>query len=406
MAYIDFLRRNVRPLAFGFTHVFYSAPGQTYVIGVFAPEIARSLGVGGTTVSAFYLAATLASAATLVFVGYWIDHIRLVHFSGAVVLGLGIACLVTANVNGLLMLLIAFYLLRLTGQGLMTHVDGTATARTFDRERGRALSITALGAPVSEMVFPPLAILGIATIGWQASYLVMAAVALLVILPFTQWLLRTFKRAPPGMTKPEGQGRKLWSGLSRLIRSRRMLLMLPSLSIFPFCMTAVMFHIKTIATEQTWSLAALASSYPVFAIVAMLALIASGFVIDRVSALRFYPMSFLPMIAGFTVIATFPASWAAPVAFGLMGLGAGMARPTMSAIWPEMFGTDSLGAIRSAVSMFMVFASGLSPFVFSLMLDFGLTVSGAMWVLVGYSVVSLVVTFLPARREPAEPETW
>ena len=44
----------------------------------------------------------------------------------------------------------------------MVHVEATATARTFDRERGRALGITALGIPLAEVVFPPAVVAGIA----------------------------------------------------------------------------------------------------------------------------------------------------------------------------------------------------------------------------------------------------
>jgi len=402
-SYLEFARRNVRPLAFGFTHVFYSAPGQTYVIGLFVAAMAGTLGVSETAVAALYLAATLTSASTLIFVGHWIDHIRLVHFSGVVVTGLAIACFVTSIAVTPFLLFLAFYLLRLTGQGLMTHVDGTATARTFDRERGRALAITALGAPVSEMIFPPLAIVGIATIGWQASYVVMGVGVVLVVLPFTQWLLRTFKRAPPGMTRPEGEGRKLIEGLSLVVRDRKMQLLLPSLAIFPFAMTAVMFHIRTIAGDQGWSTAALAGAFPMLAATSTASLLASGFIIDRFSARRLYPFVFMPMIAGFAVAAAFPASWAGLLAFALMGIGGGLARTTYSALWPEMFGIGSLGAIRSAVTMFMVFCSGLSPFVFGLLLDFGLTAAGALWVLVGYSVVSLAPILVKDRRSASVP---
>ena len=95
---------------------------------------------------------------------------RLVHFSAAVIVGLAVACFVMAGAVNALTLFLAFFLLRLTGQSLMIHVEATATARAFDRERGRALGVTALGTPLSEVVFPPLAVAGIAFIGWRSTY--------------------------------------------------------------------------------------------------------------------------------------------------------------------------------------------------------------------------------------------
>ena len=111
------------------------------------------LGITASAIGALYLAGTLSAAVTLLFVGHLIDRIRLIYFSAAVIVGLAIACFVTASAAGPFTLFLAFYLLRLTGQSLMVHVEATATARAFDRERGRALGITALGIPLAEVIF-------------------------------------------------------------------------------------------------------------------------------------------------------------------------------------------------------------------------------------------------------------
>jgi MFS family permease len=402
MTLFTFARRNARALTFGALHSFYSSPGQTFVIGLFVVAVGDALGISATEIGVLYLIATLGSSAILIFVGYWIDHIRLVHFSAAVVVGLAIACFVMAAATSQLLLLAAFFLLRLTGQGLMSHVEATATARTFDTARGRALSITALGVPLAELVFPPLAIIGIAVVGWRWTYLVMGLIALLVILPVTQWLLRTFKRAPPGMTKPEGEGQKLIAGLLGVVRSRYVLLIIPVLGIFPFHMTAVMFHISTIVADKSWSPSLLAVSFPVMAIVTVVGLVFSGHVIDRITARRLVPYTPLPLLAGIGVLAASDADWALPVSFALLGLSSGLARTTLTAVWAELFGVRSLGAIRSAVSMFFVFVSGVAPFIFGLGLDFGLSVSTTLWLMVAYGVLALIPAIAAQRLSEGE----
>lgn len=401
MSLLAFARSNPRPLLFGALHSFYSSPGQTYVIGLFVASIGATLGIGPADIGALYLAATLASAVTLIFIGHWIDHIRLVHFSAAVVLGVACACFVTSLASGPFLLFVAFYLLRLTGQGLMMHVEATATARTFDRERGRALGITALGIPLAQIVFPPLVIAGIAAIGWQATYAWIGGIALLVIFPLTQWLLRTFKRAPPGMTKPEGEGQKLIAGLAGMVRSRHVRMIMPAFAIFPFHMTAIMFHITTIAAAKGWSAATVAASFPAMATISVGGLFLSGQLIDRISARRLFPFIFLPLLAGIALMASSSAPWTLPVAFGLLGLGGGLSRTTMTAIWAELFGVTSLGAIRSAAAMFLTFASGLSPFLFGLTLDHGLSVSATLWALVILGLVVLTPALMSLR--PATP---
>ena len=51
-------------------------------------------------------------------------------------------------------------------------------------------------------------------------------------------------------------------------------------------------------------------------------------------------------------------------------------------MWAELFGTGVLGTIRSAVTMYMVVASALAPFVFGALLDAGWAISGVLAVFV------------------------
>lgn len=401
MSLLEFAKSNPRPLLFGAIHSFFSSSGQTYVIGLCVVSIGASLGMGPAEIGALYLAATLGSAVTVVLIGHWIDHIRLVHFSAAVVLGVAFACFFTAMVSGPFTLFLAFYLLRLSGQGLMMHVEATATARTFDRERGRALGITALGVPLAQIVFPPLVIAGIAAIGWQATYSWIGFVVLLVVFPSTQWLLRTFKRAPPGMTKPEGEGQKLITGLVDMARSRQVRMIIVATMLFPFHMTAIMFHVTTIASSKGWSAGTVALSFPAMAVVAVGGLFLSGQLIDRMSARRLFPFIFLPFLAGIALMASSSASWTMPVAFGLLGLGSGLSRTTLTAIWAELFGVMSLGAVRSAAAMFLTFASGVAPFLFGLALDQGLSVPAILWAMVVFSVVVLIPSLLSIHSAAA-----
>ena len=375
MSLLAFARHNARPLAFAALHAFYSAPGQTFCIGLFVASFGESFGLSAAAVGGLYLAGTLAAAVTLLFTGHWIDHVRLVYFSAIVVVGLGVACLVAASASGPFTLFLAFYALRLTGQGLMMHVEATATARAFDRERGRALGITALGGPLSEIVFPPLVVVGIAALGWRPTYALLGAIALLVVLPVTQWLLGTFQRKPPSRTATNVEGRALIAGWTLLVRSRYVWAALPAMAVMPFISTAIMFHITVIAGIRGWPLSLVAVSFPVSAVANVVGLFLSGQVIDRFSARRMFLVQLVPLIVGVAILAAFADSWALPVAFACIGLSGGLSRTTLTAVWAELFGTHILGTIRSAVMMYMVVMSALAPFAFGAALDAGWTVS-------------------------------
>ncbi|MEX0853778.1 MAG: MFS transporter [Bauldia sp.] len=390
------MRQHIRPLAFGALHAFYSAPGQTFFIGLFVASFSAAFHLTPATIGALYLGGTLGAAATLLLLGHWIDHIRLVHYSAACIVALAVACFLAATASGALTLLVALYLLRLTGQGLMVHVESTATARAFDRERGRALGITALGLPLSELAFPPVAVAGITAFGWRPTYALFGAVALFILLPVTQWLLYGITRSPRRSGSRPGAWRGMISGLTVLLRSRYVWAALPAMALMPFCSTAIMFHITTIAADRGWPLGLIAASFPAGATANVLGLFLSGRIIDGLSARKLFVVQSLPLLCGVAVLAAFREPWALPVAFACNGFSGGLSKTTLTAMWAEIFGTETLGSIRSAVAMYMVLISALAPFVFGAALSAGASVSA---ILTTFVVVGLALLIPPFAAE-------
>ena len=86
---------------------------------------------------------------------------------------------------------------------MFSHIKMTAMARWFVATRGRAMALTNLGYPLGEVLLPLPAVLMLAAIGWRASWGVVAAVIVLVILPLLVWLLAQ-DRAPQGSAEATG----------------------------------------------------------------------------------------------------------------------------------------------------------------------------------------------------------
>jgi sugar phosphate permease len=85
--------------------------------------------------------------------------------------------------RSLMLLCLPIYLLRLFGQGMFTHIAMTAMGRWFAAQRGRAMSLTAIGVNLGEAVFP-ISFVGVAALlGWRGSWLLAAGVLLFVALP-------------------------------------------------------------------------------------------------------------------------------------------------------------------------------------------------------------------------------
>ena len=165
VAYARFAAAHRRLIAFGFLAAFASSYGQTYFIGIFGPAIQSEFGLSHTAWGTIYMLGTLGSAILLPWTGKQIDRLDLRLYTSLVGLLAVVACVVTALAINPLMLVVAIFLLRQSGQGLMSHVGITSMARYFDTGRGRAIALATMGFAAGEAFLPFVAVLMIAALG-------------------------------------------------------------------------------------------------------------------------------------------------------------------------------------------------------------------------------------------------
>ena len=166
----------------GFLLTFFSSFGQTYFISLSAGEIRSEYGLSHGEFGTLYMLATLASAATLPQIGKVVDRISVASTVLLAAPVLAIACLLMAWSSSLVLLVLSVYLLRLFGQGMFTHIAMTAMGRWFAAQRGRAISLTAIGVNFGEALFP-ISFVGVAAlVGWRGSWLVAAGILCFVAL--------------------------------------------------------------------------------------------------------------------------------------------------------------------------------------------------------------------------------
>ena len=96
---------------------FASSFGQTYFIALFGGQLRGAFGLSHGELGGLYTIATLASAATLVWLGQLADRMPLRLLSALTLGGLAAASLAMAGVASPLMLIAVFFGLRLFGQG-------------------------------------------------------------------------------------------------------------------------------------------------------------------------------------------------------------------------------------------------------------------------------------------------
>ena len=139
---LEFYRQNARWLCGGFLLACFSGFGQTFYISIWGSEIRSEFGLSHGDFGLVYMMATLASAAVLPFVGRLVDVASVAVTSVIVITMLSLAAVTMSFASTLPMLIAAIFLLRLFGQGMMTHTAITAMGRWYASNRGKVLAIT------------------------------------------------------------------------------------------------------------------------------------------------------------------------------------------------------------------------------------------------------------------------
>ena len=351
-SYLQFAARNLRFLSFGFVMLLGSSFGQTFFIGVFGPAVRAEFGLTHTSWSAIYMMGTLMSALVLPWTGQQIDRISLARYAAIVIVALAGAATFTALVPSALFLIAAIFLLRQTGQGLMSHTGSMAMARYFPKDRGKAVALASIGIAVGEATLPVLVVVAIAVVGWRATYGMAAVAVAVIVLPAVMWLLRGHDvrhQAYEDQLRRQSQSGAESGGLSRrdVLGDFRFYLLLPAASAPSLIATALFFHHLALAELKGWDATWFTGSYWIYALGSVFAVLASGPLIDRLTAVRVLPTFLLPLALALFLIWAFDNAWWAWAYLFLVGVTGGIAHTSLTALWAEVYGVKNLGAIKS-----------------------------------------------------------
>ncbi len=361
-----------RIVFFGFLLSFTSSFGQTHFISLFNEHFRDAFSLSHGDIGLLYAIGTLASAATLVWLGRLIDSMDLRHFTALVMAGLVVACLTAAAVPGALALAAVFFLLRLFGQGLSSHVAVTTVSRYTDAVRGRALSVTGMGHSLGEVVFPALVVAAIAAVGWRATWTLAAGLqcALLVVALALIWPHRA-QRSKADCPASERSGSS-WQ-LKQVLRDRRYHCLLPMMLAQPCIVTALFFHQQSLATHEGVPFLFWASGIALYSLAVVVVSLGAGALVDRYSGGQIVRYGLLPLVVSPLILLAFDLPGSHYGYFLLMGSCVGFMSPSLSALWVELYGTAHLGAVRAFNHAFMVFSSAVGPVVFGGLLDIGMS---------------------------------
>lgn len=372
--------------------IWVSIPGQTIGVSVFTDPVKDALGLTRNQFSNAYMFGTIMSSLAIGRAGVWFDRYgaRYVAFAAALVLSITVflcswSVRLSAVFQGWLdmetwlvpfaLMTILFFLMRFSGQGVLTMASRNIIMIWFDKNRGKVNMFSSVALSFGFSSAPLWLYYLVEHYGWQGAWQSLG-VGLLV---FSVLIAQFYKNSPEehGLL-PDGRDRtsphhgkpyfkpvcKQFS-LQEARATRAFWMYALILSFNSFFITGLTFHVVSIFSSEGFLRDEAISIFLPFSVVAVTISSVFNYLSDYLPLkLYFYLMLVGGILASMGLLfLSFPLGIYLVIGgFGVMG---GFFAVLNAIAWPRFYGRTHLGAITGRVMSFLILSSALAPSIFS-----------------------------------------
>ena len=391
---------SLKVIVFGFIFTFFSSFGQSFFLGIFNTSIRETLSITHGQFGSIYASATLCSSLLLIWVGKKIDDINIFRFAIYVTLLLSFSCFFFSKISSIVFLFIAIFLMRFSGQGMMSHTATTTVSRYFTKSRGRALSICWFGLSSAEFILPVLMVFLLSLTTWQNIWTVIALL-ILIFLPIASFfLVRTVKLDTRESTEGEEfkeENIKQWKRIE-VIKDYKFYIVSMNMLAMPWIATGVFVYQSFITESKNWGPFVIAQSFMSYSVFSVITLLISGFLIDKFTSRKLLIFMNIPLFLSTFVIIYFDAQFTAFIFLGLIGISNGLANVLGSSTWAEVYGVKHIGSIKALTTALMVFSTAFGTALFGILIDIGFSIEKIAIISALYILISFILLFLVRKK--------
>ncbi len=395
---------SLKVIIFGFIFTFFSSFGQSFFLGLFNSSIRETLSITHGQFGSIYASATLLSSFILIWVGKKIDDINIFRFALYVTLLLAFSCFFFSKISSIVFLFIAVFLMRFSGQGLMSHPATTTISRFFTKSRGKALSIGWFGLSTAEFILPVLIVYLLTLTAWQNIWLSIS-VLILFFLPFIAFALiknlNFDSREDVNDQNFVEKEIKNWTRIE-VLKDYRFYIVCLNMLAMPWIATGVFVYQSYITESKEWGEFVIAQSFMAYSVLSVITLLGSGFLIDKFTSRKLLIFMNIPLLISMLVLFYLDISISAFIFLGLIGISNGLANVLGSSTWAEIYGVKYIGSIKALTTALMVFSTAFGTALFGLLIDKGFTIEQIAVISFVYIFLSLIALF--AVRNRLNPE--
>ena len=384
-------------LAAGFALLFFSS-GTRYAFGLVLVPMTEDLNLSRSVLSSALTVFMLVSASTMPIVGRLIDRysIRTVMACGAVLSACGLGLM--GSVNQAWHIFALYGVLYAVGFAATTIAPVTVLmSRWFPQNTGLASSITITGGGTGQLVIISLLASFLKTIGWRAAYAIVGGINALAI-PLVILAIRAPADTDDKAVGDTVQRTPQREGIRAALGTSDFWMLM---SLYAVCGTQDFFvatHVVAFAQDQGISQAVAGSILAFMGIAALLGVLLSGVMADRMGAraptllcfaLRLVLFGYIPFVDNVVAIAAFAL---------LYGFSFTITAPLTVVFARNIYGTSRLGAISGLINMVHQVAGGLGALVGAIIFDSTGSYTWAFALMFALTVIAIASTAMVRER--------
>ena len=390
---------SLKVILFGFIFTFFSSFGQSFFLGLFNSSIRDALSITHGQFGTIYASATLLSSLIIIWVGKKIDDIDVFKFGSFVTLLLSFSCYFFSKVSSVTFLFIAIFLMRFSGQGLMSHTATTTISRYFTKSRGKALSIGWFGLSTAEFILPVFVIYLLTFMEWRNIWISISFVILFLPI-ISYFLIKKIKLDSREINSDKNKKKSMIKNWKRIevIKDYRFYIVCANMLAMPWIATGIFVYQSFILSSKNWGPYVIAQSFMAYSVLSVITLFIAGFLIDKFSSRKLLIYMNLPFLLSLFLIIVFDNPIISFLFLGLIGISNGLANVLGSATWAEVYGVKHIGSIKALTTALMVFSTAFGTAVFGLLIDNGFSIEDISIISGTYILLALIALFFVRNK--------
>ena len=386
---------SLKVIIFGFIFTFFSSFGQSFFLGLFNSNIRDALSISHGQFGSIYASATLLSSFILIWLGKKIDEINIFKFASLVTILLSFSCFFFSKISSIAFLFFAIFLMRFSGQGMMSHTATTTVSRYFTKSRGKALSTIWFGLSSAEFILPVFTIYLLTFLDWRNIWIIIS-IAVILLLPLASFILlkklNFESRETTSEREKNNENIKNWKRIE-VIKDYRFYILGANMLAMPWITTGIFVYQSFILSSKNWGPFVIAKSFMAYSTLSVITLFISGFLIDKFTSRKILIYMNIPLLLSTIVIILFDHPNVSFLFLGLIGISNGFANVLGSSTWAEIYGVRYIGSIKALTTALMVFSTAFGTALFGFLIDKGFSIEQIATISGIYISTALVFLF-------------